>query len=230
MTTEIYGVEQLEADLEAYTCPVHGCESALSGNVLMCRNHWGLVHADQKREVYECVRRLNRLAKRFDRSDRGTPKSNAIAGEYFEADDILREVQLRAVILASERSGCRAEPVDSASQSTPRKGGSMKIEVVNQDGTAKVTVTHGEEQLADTVTVEPGHSAEVRLSVDTPPPVEVSAPEPTPAPGDGSEPAAEGGAAPADGAAAGEGAAPADGAASPTGGGEAPAGGEETPA
>lgn len=163
MTVETYGVEQLLRDLREYTCPVHGCEAAPRSGSLLCPGHWRLVPADQKREVYEIVRRIERLAKRYDTAQDGSPRQARLADEWLRDETICREVQLRAVIVASERAGARPDDVGSAGQTTPRKGGCMKIKTsVNSDGCATVAIINPETQeTIDTRSVEPGQEVEI---------------------------------------------------------------------
>jgi len=100
---EVYGVEELLVDLRAERCPVQDCDRGSSG--LMCRGHWRLVPGDQKREVYEAVRRIQRLGRRYDAAD--ARQQERLAPLYLADEDALREAQLRAVIVASERAGAQ---------------------------------------------------------------------------------------------------------------------------
>jgi hypothetical protein len=171
---ETYGTEQLLADLRAYTCPVHGCESSLRSNSLMCRGHWALVPADQKREVYEQIRRLERIGKRYERAEPGSKRQGDLATEDLREEDLLREIQLRAVIVASERAGARPEPVGSAPKTIPRKGGCMKIKVCRvEDGPARVDVLTAEGETVTCVEVNAGQEVEIAIAntPDTPPTV-----------------------------------------------------------
>lgn len=144
MTVETYGVEQLVADLQEGRCPCHGCEDTTAGarSYLMCGGHWRLVPADAKREVYEAVRRVNGIASRYEGAD-GAPQQARLADLYFEAETEMRECQLRAVIVSSERAGAWPEPVQSPTKSTPRKGASMEIQITNDgDGCAHVSIVN----------------------------------------------------------------------------------------
>jgi hypothetical protein len=163
VTVETYGVEQLLRDLREYTCPVHGCEASLSSGSLLCRGHWRLVPSDLKREVWEAVRKIDRIGKRYETAQDGSPRQARLADEWLGAETICREVQLRAVIVASERAGARPDDVGSAGQTTPRKGGCMKIKTsVNSDGCATVAIINPETQeTIDTRSVEPGQEVEI---------------------------------------------------------------------
>ena len=111
-----YGVEQLVRDLTDDRCPAHGCEEATSSRALMCIGHWRCVPADVRREVMEAVRRVGRIASEYDRvsGSSGTidhvapsPREQRVATEWLEAEEAMLDAQLRAVIVASERSGAR---------------------------------------------------------------------------------------------------------------------------
>jgi len=230
VNSETYGTEQLLADLRAYTCPVHGCDSSLRSNSLMCRGHWALVPADQKREVYEQVRRLERIGKRYERAEPGSARQGALATEYLTEEDQMREIQLRAVIVASERAGARPEPVGSAGQTTPRKGGSMKIRVLSGADTANVELLDADGGVTSCIVVEPGQEVELTTANTPDNPVEVGevcgTAERTAAAetGESGETAGEGEAS-GEGAGAGEG----EGAASGEGEGSAAGEGSATP-
>jgi hypothetical protein len=217
---ETYGTEQLLEDLRAYRCPVHGCEASPRSGSLMCPGHWRLVPADQRREVYEQVRRLERIGKRYERAEPGTKRQGNLATEYLTEEDVLREVQLRAVIVAGERSGARPEPVGSAPQTTPRMGGCMKIKVCRiEDGPARVEVVNpATGESVSCVDVNAGQEVELTLpEVHEADGIQVGEVVETPPQGDaGSGEAAETGEAPA-GEGSGEG-----GEAAGAGEGEAP--------
>lgn len=111
-----YGPEQLLRDLTDDRCPVHGCEEGTSSRALMCIGHWRLVPADVRREVMEAVRRVGRIATEYDRVsgssgtiDHVSPsrREQRVATDWLEAEDAMRDAQLRAVIVASERAGAR---------------------------------------------------------------------------------------------------------------------------
>src|SRR3954468_7580419 len=113
---EVYGVSELVADIDADRCPVHGCELETTPQALMCPGHWRLVHADARREVMEAVWRVSRLSAEYDRAsghrgsiDHVNPSAleARVANEWLEAEQAMREAQLRAVILAGERAGAR---------------------------------------------------------------------------------------------------------------------------
>jgi hypothetical protein len=102
---DVYGTEQLIDDLQANRCPAHGCDFPTTERALMCRGHWRLVPADARREVMECVRRVQRVGKRYDSADAGG--QDRLWRIYLEDEAAMRDAQLRAVILASERAGAR---------------------------------------------------------------------------------------------------------------------------
>lgn len=103
---EVYGIEQLAADLHADRCPVHGCESSTGSRNLMCRGHWRLVPSDLKAEVRETVRRVIAVSRRYDAATGA--QQGRLASIWLEDEAAMREAQLRAVIVASERAGARA--------------------------------------------------------------------------------------------------------------------------
>ena len=116
VSAEVYGPEQLIRDLTDDVCPVHDCDRETTPHALLCVGHWRLVPADLRREVMEAVRRVGRVASAYDRASGGSgvvdhvnPSSaeRRLASEWLEAEDIMREAQLRAVIVASERGGAR---------------------------------------------------------------------------------------------------------------------------
>lgn len=103
---EVYGVEQLLEDLAADRCPCDPCDFPNPGGSLMCRGHWRLIPADGKREVYEAVKRVNGIATRYEAAALPA-QQDSLATLFFEAETEMRECQLRAVIVASERAGAR---------------------------------------------------------------------------------------------------------------------------
>lgn len=113
---EVYGVEQLVRDITDDRCPVHGCEEPTSSRALMCVGHWRCAPADVRREVMEAVHRVSRIATEYDRVsgssgtiDHVSPsrREQRVAEDWLEAEQAMRDAQLRAVIIASERAGAR---------------------------------------------------------------------------------------------------------------------------
>lgn len=112
-----YGVEQLVRDITDDVCPAHGCDLGTTPHALLCPGHWRCVPADLRREVMETVRRVSRIASEYDRAsgssgviDHVNPsaRERSLAAAWLQAEDAMRDAQLRAVIVASERSGARA--------------------------------------------------------------------------------------------------------------------------
>lgn len=112
MSEPDYSTAGILEDLRAYTCPVIDCEAALRSGKLMCARHWRLVDNETRADVYAAVRRLERAAKAHGRVAKDpevinhvdpTPAERKASEEWLDAEEALREVQLRAVVLADER-------------------------------------------------------------------------------------------------------------------------------